>query len=150
AQSFTFAATGACGGTITATLQLKDGAVNLGTNSVTFQLGQIATVFTENFDGVTAPALPAGWTTSATGYQSNWVTQTSVRDTVPNAPFSTDATNIGLNELVSPPITLPPGSFQLSFRNNYNLENQATVPTNGYDGGVLEIKIGTNAFADIL
>jgi hypothetical protein len=149
-QPFTFAATGGCGGTIIATLQLQDGTVNLGTSTVVFQLGQATNIFSENFDSITAPALPGGWTTSATGFQSNWVTQTAVRDTLPNAGFSPDAANTGVNELVSPPIALPLGSSQLSFRNNYDLEYQAAQPTNAYDGGVLEIKIGTNVFADIL
>src|SRR5205814_5434356 len=48
----------------------------------------------------------------------------------------------------SPPITLPAGSSQLTFRNNYDLETGSGA--NGYDGGVLEIKIGTNSFTDIL
>jgi hypothetical protein len=104
-------------------------------------------IFSQNFDGVSAPALPNGWTTSASGVQSPWVTQTP-GDTAPNAAFSTDPTYIGINELISPPINIPAGTAQLSFRNNYNLETGAG--TDGYDGGVLEIKIGTNAFADIL
>jgi len=108
----------------------------------------MSTVFTQNFDSVTAPALPAGWTTSATGVQSNWITQASVRDTLPNAAFSPDANNVGLNELVSPPIALPAGPSHLTFRNNYDLE--AGAASTAYDGGVLEIKIGTNAFADIV
>jgi hypothetical protein len=147
-QPFTFGATGVCGGTITANLLLQDNSANLGTIAVSFQLGQMSTVFTQNFDSVTAPALPTGWTTSATGAQSNWATQTGVRDTAPNAAFSPDANNVGLNELVSPPITLPAGPSHLSFRNNYDLE---TGPgSTAYDGGVLEVKIGTNAFADII
>jgi hypothetical protein len=147
-QPFTFGATGVCGGTITANLQLQDNSANLGTIAVSFQLGQMSTVLTQNFDSVTAPALPNGWTTSATGVQSNWTTQTTVRDTSPNAAFSPDAGNVGLNELVSPPITLPAGPAQLIFRNNYDLE--AGPGSIGYDGGVLEIKVGTNTFADIL
>jgi hypothetical protein len=147
-QPFTFGATGMCGGTITANLQLQDSSANLGTIGIAFQLGQMATVMTQNFDTVTAPTLPAGWATSATGVQSNWVTQTSVRDTLPNAAFSPDANNVGLNELISPPITLPAGPAQLIFRNNYDLE--AGVGGIGYDGGVLEMKVGTNAFADIM
>jgi hypothetical protein len=147
-QPFTFGATGLCGGTITANLQLQDGTANLGTIAVGFQLGQMSTVFTQNFDSVTAPALPAGWTTSATGVQSNWITQAAVRDTLPNAAFSPDANNVGLNELISPPISLPAGPSQLTFRNNYDLE--AGPAGLAYDGGVLEIKIGTNAFADIV
>ncbi len=40
-RSFTFTAAGSCGGTITATLQLQDGATNLGTVSYTFTLGKL-------------------------------------------------------------------------------------------------------------
>jgi hypothetical protein len=107
-------------------------------------------VFTQNFDGVTVPALPSGWTTAASGAQTPWVTQNTVRDTAPNAAFSADPTTIGINELDSPVISIPAGSAsaQLSFANSYDLE---TGPgTDGYDGGVLEIRIGTNAFTDIL
>ncbi len=39
-RNFTFTAAGTCGGTITASLQLQDGATNLGTVTYTFQLGQ--------------------------------------------------------------------------------------------------------------
>jgi hypothetical protein len=147
-QPFSFGATGVCGGTITATLQLQDNSANLGTIAVSLPLGQMTTVLTQNFDSVTAPALPAGWTTSSTGVQSNWVTQAIVRDTLPNAAFSPDANNVGLNELLSPAIILPAGPTHLIFRNNYDLE---AGPTGiAYDGGVLEMKVGTNAFADII
>jgi hypothetical protein len=149
-QPFTFSATGACGGTVTANLRLQDGPTNYGTATVTFPLGSTTTVLTQNFDSVTAPALPAGWTTSATGAATNWATETATRDTVPNAAFSGDAGNIGINELDSPSMALPAGSFQLFFKNYYDLEF-STVSTNiGFDGGVLEIKIGTNSFVDIL
>src|SRR5205823_9260013 len=127
-----------CGGSITATLQLQDGAANLGTVTVPFALGQTGVVFAENFDAVTAPALPPGWTTSASGAQSAWTTVKTTVDSAPNAAFSTDASAVGQNQLVSPPISLPIGATQLTFRNNYNLE---TGPgTDGYDGGVLEIQ----------
>src|SRR5262249_15609740 len=51
-------------------------------------------------------------------------------------------------ELVSPPISLPAGPSHLTFRNNYDLE--AGPASTAYDGGVLEIKVGTNAFTDIV
>jgi hypothetical protein len=142
---FTFTATGTCGGTNTATLQLQEGTANLGTANFSFPLGQssVTSVFSQNFDGVTAPALPAGWTTLTSGAQSAWITSTSTRDTVPNAVFSPDPASIGVNELDSPTFTLPAGAAQLTFRNNYNLETS-------YDGGVLEIKIGGGAWTDIL
>jgi hypothetical protein len=42
-QPFTFTATGTCGGTVSATLQLQDGALNLGTATFVLPLGQITT-----------------------------------------------------------------------------------------------------------
>jgi uncharacterized repeat protein (TIGR01451 family) len=142
---FTFTAAGSCGGTDTATLQLRDGTADLGTVTFSFGLGQasMATVFSQNFDGVTAPALPAGWATSTSGAESAWVTSTAARDTAPNALFSKDPSKVGVNEVDSPAFTLPAGPAQLTFRNNYNLETS-------YDGGVLEIKIGGGAWTDIL
>jgi hypothetical protein len=99
--------------------------------------------FTESFDAVTAPALPSGWTTSGSGAQAAWVTESSVRNTAPNAAFSPDAAAVGVNEIVSPVISLPTTSSVLSFLHSYNLESS-------YDGGVLEIKIGAGAFTDII
>ena len=141
-RAFTFTAdsTLICGSTLTATLQLQDGASSLGSVTFTFTLGAPGTVLTQNFDGVTAPALPAGWTTSASGGQSAWVTSTTTPDTAPNAAFSTDAATAGVNELVSPVVVSP---AQVSFRHQYDLENT-------FDGGVLEIKIGAGSFTDIV
>src|SRR5215210_33611 len=44
--------------------------------------------FIENFDAVTAPALPAGWTTSRTGSNSLFVTTEASPDTPPQALFT--------------------------------------------------------------
>jgi hypothetical protein len=148
-QAFSLTATGACGGSISATLQLQDGASSLGTLTATFGLGPVLTVLTQSFDTVTAPALPSGWTTFASGAQANWFTTNLLSDTGPNAAYSGNAANVGVNELDSPPFVLPNGPSQLSFRNRYDLEGDSAHPTNAYDGGVLEIKIGTNAFVDI-
>ena len=142
-QAFSFTASGVCGANIVATLALTDGATNLGNTTFTIPLGTLGPIFTENFDGVTAPALPAGWTTSAGGGQSAWVTTGAVSDTAPNAAFSPDPATTGSNALTSAAITLLPGSSQLTFRHKYELET-------GFDGGVLEIKIGAGAFTDIL
>ena len=145
AQPFTFTATGSCGGTNTASLQLQDGAANLGTLTFSFRLGQstVASVFSENFDGVTAPALPAGWRSSASNAQSAWVASKAAADTAPNSVSSPDPSSPGVNELDSPAIMLPVGSAQLSFRNYYNLQS-------GRDGGVLELKIGSGSWTDIV
>ena len=142
-NSFTFTALGACGDTITPTLQLQDGAANLGVVTFSLVLGQFANFYTEGFDSVVAPALPAGWSTTASGAESPWVTSVSGSDTAPNNAFCPDPANPGLSELVSPVINLPTGPVQLSFRNSYDLESS-------YDGGVLEISINGGAFTDIL
>ena len=145
-QPFTFTANGSCGGTITATLQLQDGSNNMGTVSFTLPLGITIPVtnFTQNFDGVTAPALPAGWTTTHSSSRiAAWVTESATHDTAPNAAFASESSRQGLSELISPAINVNIASAQLIFRHSYNTDA-------GFDGGVLEIQIGTNAFTDIV
>ena len=58
ARSFTFTASGTCGGAITAMLQLQDGAANLGTLSQTFSLGAVAAT-TITLTNAAAIAIPA-------------------------------------------------------------------------------------------
>jgi hypothetical protein len=147
-----FTAGGVCGGTITATLQLQDGPASLGSAAFTFQLGQFipAVLLSQNFDGVTPPALPAGWTTVTEGGQAAWITTNEVADTPPNAAFAQATTNAGIADLLSPSIPVATSSARLSFRNDYDLEINPYATWEAFDGGVLEIHIGTNAFADIL
>jgi hypothetical protein len=151
-RSFSFIPTGTCGSAITAVLQLEDGSADLGTVSFSLPLGMFTSsvTFTGNFDNVTAPALPSGWSTSATGGASNWVTTTVSSDTPPNSAFAAEPPFPGLAKLVSPVIPIVSSSAHLSFRNQYNFETSPFDSTLGYDGGNLEIQIGTGAFADIL
>jgi hypothetical protein len=151
-QPLTFTAGGSCGGTITATLQLQDGPASLGSLHFTFQLGQFVPVvaLTQDFDGVTAPALPADWTTSVSGGQDAWITTNGVSDTPPNSALAQATTNAGIADLLSPAIAIATSSAQLVFRNNYDLEVNPYAPGEALDGGVLEIQIGANAFTDIL
>ncbi len=52
---------------------------------------------------------------------------------------------------MSPAFVIASSSAQLTFRQNYNLENHRHgASTVYYDGGVLEIKIGAGAFTDIV
>jgi uncharacterized repeat protein (TIGR01451 family) len=142
-QPFSFTALGSCGGTVTVTLQLQDGAANLGTVNLAFSLGKLGAMFQENFDG--SSALPTGWTTLGTQL---WYITNSARDTIPNSAFTPAISTAQQNAVVTPAIALPSGSpSQLSFRNNYNLESSGTT---SYDAGVLEIKIGSGLFQDIL
>lgn len=149
-RSFTFTALGNCGDTIRPTLVLHDGPASLGQIVFTFQLGSPITVFTENFDEVTAPALPSGWTTTVSSGLANWVTSTNFFDSTPNAAFADEPPAPGVEELISPSIPIATPSAQLAFRNRYNTEVNPALATTTFDGGVLEIKIGTNDFVDIL
>jgi len=107
--------------------------------------------FTQNFDGVTAPALPAGWTASQglnTLSRPPWVTSstgtpTPVADSAPNALFSEDASNILDNRIDTPSLGIRTRYPILTFRQNRNLEST-------FDGGVLEISVDGGAFRDII
>jgi subtilisin-like proprotein convertase family protein len=68
---FTFVAMGSCGGTITATLQLQDGAMNLGTVTFTIPLGATvpSTATFSNPGSITIPNPPS--TGASTGAPSN-------------------------------------------------------------------------------
>jgi len=145
-RTFSFTANGNCGDTITLTLQLQDGANNLGTVTYTTTLGALVTTptFSENFDSVVPPLLPPGFTTDTAGIGIPWTTSNVNPDTAPNDAFGPETSNVGITNLNSPVIAIPSGgTSQLTFRNLYNLEN-------GFDGEVLEIRIGAGAFQDIL
>ncbi|MEO5720912.1 MAG: hypothetical protein ABIR71_05500, partial [Chthoniobacterales bacterium] len=83
----------ACGATVTASLAMTDGATNFGTLTYTFTTGSTQLVPVQNFDGVTAPALPTGWTTTFSGTGTAVVTSTTFADTAPNDIFLTEASN---------------------------------------------------------
>ncbi len=97
----------------------------------------------QNFDGVTAPALPSGWTSAATGVEVPWVTSTTNPQSAPNAAFAPDPDNIGNTELISQSFAISGGGGQFNFRNNYDIEST-------FDGMVLEISINGGAYQDIL
>jgi hypothetical protein len=96
----------------------------------------------ENFDEVTAPTLPTGWTTAATGTGVPWVTDATVSDTAPNSAHAPDFPAVSDMTLDSPTFT-PAGTTTLTFRHQFNLENT-------YDGAVVEISINGGAFQDVI
>jgi len=143
-RPFTFTVNGLCGTTLTMTLNLSDGSGSLGSVAFSFQIGTPNNVLTQNFDTVTPPALPAGWTaTNASGDLPLWVTSNVTPDTPPNCAFVDDPPTVSDKRLDTPPIILTTNQARLTFRNNYNLENN-------FDGGVLEISINGGPFQDIL
>ena len=138
-----------CGDAVVLTLLLNDGSENLGAVSITLNTGVPRFALRENFDAVAAPNLPNGWTTSASGAQTNWKTSTEKFYSPPNAAYSFAAGQVGINELVSPVFQVNSSKAELSFRNYYDLET-TFLRNKLYDGSVLEIKIGDGAFQDIL
>ncbi len=147
-RPFTFTGNGVCGGTITATIQLQDGATNLGTVTYILRLGALntVTILSQNFDGVAAPALPAGWTavTNINGAGTTpWATVNTASVSAPNSAFTNDPGAVSDEWLNSPSMAIPAGGGTLTFQNRYNLEST-------FDGMVLEISIAGGAFTDII
>src|SRR5581483_7526262 len=112
-------------------------------------------VFSENFDGVTPPALPPDWNaTNSEGPPPLWVTSDSGTPTPPassppNATFIDDPGALSDKLLDSLPFAL--FGPQVTFQHNFNLEASSEDPDLGFDGGVLEISFdGGNTFQDIV
>lgn len=151
-RPFTFTASPnlRCGDLITLTLQLNDGAENLGTISININAGTERTAFFEDFDFVNLPVLPPGWTTSASGAQDIWKTTEDYFESPQNSVNSTAANQVGVNELTSPVFRVNSTEARLTFRNRYELET-TFLRNRLYDGAVLEIKVGNfGRFRDIL
>ena len=141
--SFAIPADAVCGSTITLILNINS---SLGTTAFSqmITLGVPNITFSENFDGVAAPALPSGWTASPIAGGVNFVTAPINPDTPPNSAFALDPTTVGGGtDLISPAIPITSSGATVSFRNEFKTEA-------GWDGGVLEISIGSGAFQDIL
>ena len=143
-RMFTFIAAGNCGDTNMATLQLQDGSNNLGTVSFVFQLGNPRAPLSEDFDEVTPPALPPGWTTAGGGSGTQWSTTTNASDTPPNSAFVPDPYGASQWVLLSPTFPIVTTTAQLTFRQSMDTDYD------GFDGGVLEISINGGLFVDIL
>jgi len=142
-NAFTFTATGVCGGTLVATLQVQAGTNNLAEVAFTFRLGASSAILGEGFDTVAAPSLPPGWTATLTGAGAAWATTNALWDTLPNAAFAPDPGSAGENWLTSPMFIVPATNTQFSFRHAYSTESCC-------DAGWLQLSIGGEAFTDIL
>jgi hypothetical protein len=118
--------------------------------------GQCAYVFlNEDFDEVTAPALPSGWSSSFTpgpanciptgtcALGTNWTTSAVNPYSPPNCAFHDAPGCVTDSSLYSPVFFNASGTSLLSFYLSYDLES-------GFDGAVLEISINGGPFVDFV
>ncbi|WP_182866004.1 choice-of-anchor Q domain-containing protein [Stieleria mannarensis] len=118
-------------------------SIDVATTEATELVSESASACTllEDFDNVSLPTLPTGWTTSFAGV--NWQTLDFFSDSpphhavIPTPPFASD------NTLTSPVFTLHPSNTQLAFRTAYEMFSTS-------HGGVLEISIDGSPFVDIV
>ena len=87
-----------------------------------------ATVDFQLFDGVTAPALPAGWTSTTTN-SNNWTTVSGGSDTAPNHAFVVDIGTVSDNRLTSPIFAATAANGRVSFRHSYDTEADFDGPS---------------------
>ena len=140
--SYTVPANTPCGSAITLTYNVNS---SLGPTSFTdtIIIGVPVTTYSENFDSVTTPNLPAGWLTAQSGIGVSFVSVSTSSDSAPNSVFTPDTSATGGASLTSPSIPITSSAAVVTFQHNYNTENS-------WDGGALEISINGGAFTDIL
>ncbi len=150
-RSFTFSLiSGAeCGSQFRPTIALSDGDESLGEITVPLRIGLESVAFSENFDSVSASALPAGWTTSASEEHQLWRTSSQRSQTKPNALFSPAPLQRGVNEVTSPSFSIDRPAAEIRFRLWYALET-TFLRNRLYDGAVMEISVGDGEWQDIL
>lgn len=138
-----------CGVAISPTIALTEGTEPLGEVNVPLRTGAEQIAFSEDFDGVTAPGLPAGWTTSSTENHQLWRTSSARTESAPNALFSPAPIQRGVNEIISPAFSVNTATAELRFRLWYELET-TFLRNRLYDGAVLELSIADGEWQDIL
>jgi hypothetical protein len=142
-----------CGNPVTLTFSISDSGNPIASTTFTYQSGMATAGQSQNFDGVTAPALPVGWTsTVVTGGSQNWATVSTASASAPNSVFTNDPGAVSEADLETPPITITSATAQVAFKIFYNTEASTTAGV-GYDGTVLEIKIPSvngGAYQDIV
>lgn len=146
-RSFRFTSFGTCGNVVTATLQLQDGGLSIGSVSFELTLGNFVprVALNQSFDTNNIGSLPSGWTSTSSG-DERVLPWSATAVTSASSPMSVVAHELpfaGESVLNSPVFPVKSASAQLSFANRYALAN-------GWHGGVLEVKIGNASFTDIL
>lgn len=99
----------------------------------------------ENFDSVTTPNLPGGWTmTQDVGTGIDWVTTSTMSSSSPNSAFANNPNFVSLSSLVSPSYLIGSSYAKLNF-------DLFHITENTYDGMVLEYSTnGGGTWQDIM
>ncbi len=143
---FTIPGDAACGSTQMVTINVSSALGAQTPQMRSFVLGSPQGII-QNFDGVTPPALPAGWTTTQdSGTGITWATTATGPNSAPNSAFANDPATVNMSSLVSPSVPVTSASAQLKFKNKYVTEST-------FDGMVLEIanpSVNAGAFQDII
>ena len=137
-------------GNFTFTIRATGSGNCSGERIYTLNVASPAGVCTQAFDTVTAPALPGGWTSSATGAVGPWITSTNNPNSSPNAATSSSSSTMGQNNLTSPSFYVGLNGAQVSFMNAFNFQEAGGGSPVGFDGMVLEISINNAAFQDVI
>ncbi len=141
---YTIPAATECGSTISTTISVDSSLGPVSFQRSIFVGAPGATTAAENFDSVTAPALPAGWTAVPVANGLNFVNSTLTPDSEPNVMYARNPTTVGGGtDLTAPPISVTSTSAQVTFRHSFNTEK-------GWDGGVLEIAVAGGDFVDLV
>ncbi len=141
--SYTIPSNAACGSKQTVTFTIASNNVSTTTTQTrSFSLGKpVFAGTTQNFDGVTAPALPLGWTQENSGSNTGWITSTAAPNSAPNTAFAPSPALPGEASLYAS-ANINSATAQLNFKTFYNTEST-------WDGMVLEMQIGSGAYQDI-
>ncbi|MBK7932933.1 MAG: carboxypeptidase regulatory-like domain-containing protein [Acidobacteria bacterium] len=147
--TFTVSPSVNCGDPLMLLIDLVDGFLSLGILQIPIASGEPRIAFSQNFDRTSPAVLPVRWSRSATGAAVNWTVSSRRSQSGSKSAFSPDPLQIGLNEMVSPAFTVSSPNAKLSFRNWYEFET-TFLRNRLYDGSVLEIRIGSGEWADII
>lgn len=97
---------------------------------------------TQNFDGITAPALPASWENiQLIGSDINWTTSTTTPNSAPNHAFANNPDTLNDAVLLAG-AQITSAAAQLSFKNWYHTEHL-------FDGVVVEYSTDGNTWTDV-
>ncbi|MFM8441272.1 MAG: BACON domain-containing protein, partial [Acidobacteriota bacterium] len=150
-RNFTFRVNSSqtCGSPVTLTWDLSDGSTSFGSISQSFATGTPILSLSQNFDGVTAPALPTNWSLSQlSGTGITWTTVTSSPvSSSPNVAFANGPATVNSAALESSAVPISTSNATMTFKKSFSLESGTTA---AFDGAVLEIKIGTGNWQDIV